>query len=183
MRLETLCRRSGRKGSTSAAASRTVETSTEELGAALQRSGARPGSGCRHRAIPVRSASIPSSRRSRPVPGRKTRRRPMSPRCWLLADQLGLDLEADRLGQQEPARLQGGVPGQAPVLAVDLRDHPGEADALVAPGVDGPAEELQVHGDRAGGPLDGQLPLDLPFGLAVAGPDAGAAEADGGVVL
>ena len=33
-------------------------------------------------------------------------------------DQLGLDLEPDRLGEQEPARLQGGVPGQAPVPRV-----------------------------------------------------------------
>ena len=39
---------------------------------------------------------------------------------WLLPDEFGLDLEADRLGEQEPTRLQGGVPDQAPVLAVDL---------------------------------------------------------------
>src|SRR5688572_19107465 len=107
----------------------------------------------------------------------------MSRRCWLLADQLGLDLEADRPGQQEPARLQGGVPGQAPVLPVDLGDDAGEADALVAPGVDGAAEELEVDGDRAGRALDGQVAVDLPLVLALAGPDAGAAEADGGVVL
>src|SRR4029450_3914293 len=76
-----------------------------------------------------------------------------------------------------------GVPGQAPVLAVDLGDHAREADPLVAPGVDGPAEELEVHGHRAGDAPDGQLAVDLPLGLAVPGPDPGAAEADGGVLV
>jgi hypothetical protein len=41
----------------------------------------------------------------------------------LLLDELGLDLQADRLGEQPAACLQGGVPGQAPVLPVDLGHH------------------------------------------------------------
>ena len=41
----------------------------------------------------------------------------------LLLDQLGLHLQADVPAQQEPARLQGGVPDKAPVLPVDLGHH------------------------------------------------------------
>src|SRR5918999_3558661 len=101
-------------------------------------------------------------------------RRPGFLKSGLLLDQLGLDLQADRLGEQETARLQGSVPGQSPVLAVDLGHDTGEADALVAPGVDGPAEELDVDGDRAGVAADGEVAVDLPLGLAVAGANAGA---------
>ena len=100
-----------------------------------------------------------------------------------IPDQLGLDLQADLVGQQEPARLQGGVPLQVPVLPVDLGNDPREADPLVAPGVDGATEELDVDGDRAGDPADGEVAVDLPLVLAVAGTDPGAAEGDGGVVL
>ena len=106
---------------------------------------------------------------------------PASASCSALLDQLGLDLEADGLAQQEPARLQGGVPDQAPLLPVDIGDDAGEADPLVAPGVDGAAEELEVDGDQVV-PLMVRSPSTF-LGLAVAGPDAGAAEADRGVVL
>src|SRR4029453_9859655 len=76
-----------------------------------------------------------------------------------------------------------GVPDQAPLPAVDLGHHAREADALVAPGVDGATEELDVHGDRPGLALDGEVAVDLPLALAGPGAHPGAAEADRGVVL
>ena len=62
----------------------------------------------------------------------------------------------DLLADQHAAGLEGGVPGEAPVLAVH-DDRTLEADAAVAEGVGGRATEAEGDRDGVGDALDGQV--------------------------
>src|SRR6478735_10306655 len=73
-----------------------------------------------------------------------------------LLGELDVDDELDLLGDQDAALFQAGVPGQAPVGAVELAGGL-EGGLVVAPGVGGDAVELDVEGDRLGDALDGQV--------------------------
>src|SRR6266700_6526076 len=84
--------------------------------------------------------------------------------CLLLLDGLDLDFEADLPGEQPAAGLQGRVPVEAPVLAVDLGEG-GETGTDATPGVGAGAEELEVEGDWAGNVLEGQIAGKFPDAL------------------
>src|SRR6478735_11494085 len=73
-----------------------------------------------------------------------------------LLGELDVDDELDLLGDQDAALFEVGVPGQAPVGAVELAGGL-EGGLVVAPGVGGDAVELDVEGDRLGDALDGQV--------------------------
>ena len=73
-----------------------------------------------------------------------------------LLGELDVDDELDLLGDQDAALFEVGVPGQAPVGAVELAGGL-EAGLVVAPRVGGDAGELDVEGDRLGDALDGQV--------------------------
>ncbi len=88
-----------------------------------------------------------------------------------LLGELDVDDELDLLGDQDAALFEVGVPGQAPVGAVELAGGL-EGGLVVAPGVGGDAVELDVEGDRLGDALDGQVAGE---GVAVVG---GADEGD-----
>src|SRR3954447_21370886 len=96
-------------------------------------------------------------------------------------DGRDLELERDLLAHQHAAGLQRGVPGDAPVLAVD-GDAALEADPVVAERVLGGALELQRDGHGLRDVLDGQVAGDLEVGAAVV-LDGGRDEPDLGVVL
>src|SRR5690606_23572713 len=74
----------------------------------------------------------------------------------LLQDGRDLELERDLLADEHAAGLEGRVPGEAPVLAVD-DDAALQAEAGVAEGVDGRARVLEVVGDRPGVLPDGEV--------------------------
>ena len=76
-------------------------------------------------------------------------------------DGRDVELEDDLVGDQEATGLQGGVPGQTPVLAVD-RGLALEACAKVAEGVASRAGVLEVDAEGLGGALDGQVAGDGP---------------------
>ena len=82
-------------------------------------------------------------------------------------DRGDVELELDLLGDEDAAGLERGVPGQAPVLAVE-GGRALEADAQVAEGVLGRAGLLEGDGDGLGDALDGQVAGDRPV-VAVAG--------------
>src|SRR5690606_28358373 len=73
-----------------------------------------------------------------------------------LADGLDVDLDADALADQQPAGVEDHVPGEAPVLPVELRG--GAEDGPLAP-VEalGHARELDVQHDRSRDAVQGQL--------------------------
>src|SRR3954447_19722069 len=75
-------------------------------------------------------------------------------------DRRDLELQDDLVADQDAASLQGGVPGDAVVLAAD-RDRALEAHAEVAERVGGGALELEGDGDRVGDALDGQVADEL----------------------
>src|SRR5881227_474562 len=85
----------------------------------------------------------------------------------LLALRLDVELDAHALADEEAARLQGLVPRQAPVLAVDLGAGR-EAEPLVAPRRGLGAVELHIEHDRPGHALDREVAGDDP-GSALAG--------------
>src|SRR4051794_2058138 len=97
-------------------------------------------------------------------------------RLFLLLDGGDLELEDDLLADEDAAGLEGGVPADAPVLAVD-RHVALEAHAAVAPRVDGGSGVLEVEGDRLGDALDAQIAGD-PEGLGVGLLEGGADEPD-----
>jgi hypothetical protein len=73
-----------------------------------------------------------------------------------LLDGRDLDVEGDLLADQDAAGLEGRVPDDAVVLAVD-RGLALEAGADVAVGVLGGADVSEGDGDRVGLVLDGQV--------------------------
>src|SRR3546814_14733260 len=81
------------------------------------------------------------------------------------ADGGDLELEGDLLADEHAAGFEGGVPVDAPVLAVDLGGAL-EADAGVVVRVDGAAAVLEVDGDGLGDALDGQVTGDPVLGVA-----------------
>ncbi len=89
-------------------------------------------------------------------------------RLWL-EYRFELDLDADLLGDDEPAAIQGQVPGQAPVLPVDGA-RGGEDGPVAAPGVGGIAEVLGFQGDRPVTPRRVRSPASTP--LVPCQPDA-----------
>src|SRR5690606_31629061 len=97
-----------------------------------------------------------------------------------VADRRDVEGQGDLLADQHAAGLERGVPGDAPVLAVD-DDLAGDADALVAERVGRRALELEVDGDGLRGALDGQVAGD-PEGLVVDRGDLGGHEGDLAVV-
>src|SRR3954452_2050292 len=84
----------------------------------------------------------------------------------VLADGLALNLDLDLLAHHDATGLEGHVPGQAPVLAVDLGVRAEREDAL-AVAVDGRALELHDELDRLGGALDGELAVEDELGAGV----------------
>src|SRR6478672_10520363 len=82
-------------------------------------------------------------------------------------DGRDVELELDLLADEHAAGLERGVPGQAPVLAVD-GGRALEADAQVAEGVTGRAGGLELDGDRLGDALHGQVAGDQPGGGVLA---------------
>src|SRR5690349_1060632 len=76
-------------------------------------------------------------------------------------DRGDVELELDLLGDEDAAGLESGVPGQAPVLAVD-GDGALEADPDVAERVLGGAGLLERDGHGLGDTLDGQVAGDRP---------------------
>src|SRR5687768_3568865 len=91
-------------------------------------------------------------------------------------DRGDLELERDLVADQDAAGLERGVPGDAPVLAVD-DDRALEADALVAERVGGRALEGEVDRDGAGDALDGEVALD-PHHVVAHQRDGGRREGD-----
>src|SRR5699024_2045081 len=67
-----------------------------------------------------------------------------------------LEVEGDLLRDEDATGLEGGVPGQAPVLTVDRGDG-GEAGADVAEGGLGGAVVGGLEDDLLGDALDGQV--------------------------
>src|SRR5690349_11607731 len=148
----------------------------------MQRPGA-PWRGCARSSVPARGSArwgvlsarnCPVGRPQReevPGGGSSARGRARSG----VADRRDVELELDLLGDEDAAGLERGVPGEAPVLAVDAGAAL-EADAQVAERVAGRAGRLEGDRDRLGLPLDGQLTGDDPV-LAVA-LDLGRGEGD-----
>src|SRR4051794_14969966 len=95
-------------------------------------------------------------------------------------DRRDVELELDLVRDEDATGLEGGVPADAPVLAVDGRGAL-EPGADVAEGVLRGAGGLEDDGDRLGDALDGQVAGDGPV-VAVA-LDAGGDEGDVGVGL
>src|SRR5579862_2430805 len=87
-------------------------------------------------------------------------------------DRLDLDRYPDFVADRDAARFEHLVPGQAPLLAVDLRVHR-ERRALVAPGVLRGPGELPAQRHRPGGAANGQVAGDRHVGsLLVDAPGA-----------
>ena len=100
----------------------------------------------------------------------------------LRLDELDVEGDVDVFADQDAAGLEGRVPAQAEVLAVDLGGG-GEADAGVAPGVfAGRAGAFDGEGDGLGDAMEGQVAGDgvVAFALAL---DRGGFEGHGGVGL
>src|SRR5205807_2050146 len=77
-------------------------------------------------------------------------------------NELHIEIDGHRLADQEPTGLEGGVPTEAEVLAVDLGGS-GEAGSGAAPRIAGHAFVGDVEDDRAGDAGDGELALELPL--------------------
>src|SRR5438067_11568138 len=105
---------------------------------------------------------------------------PAGSRRALLAYELDVELDGDVLADEEPAGLEGGVPGEAEVLAVDGGGGR-EPGAGAAPRIGRDAVELDVEGHRLGHAVDGEVAVERPAG-AVA-PHRGRAERPLRVVL
>src|SRR5436853_410922 len=82
--------------------------------------------------------------------------RPAGVRCSVLLDGLDLELEAGLLAHENAAALEGGIPGEAEVLTVDLGAGR-EAGPTAAPGVGRPTVVLDVEGDGLGHAVDGEV--------------------------
>src|SRR4051812_20965777 len=83
---------------------------------------------------------------------------------------------------QDAARLQGRIPVQAEVLAIDLSSR-GKADARVPPRVfAGGAGAIHSEGHRLGDAVQGEVAGDAVFGIALA-LDLGGLKRHGGVFL
>src|SRR3546814_14558912 len=90
------------------------------------------------------------------------------------ADGGDLELEGDLLADEHAAVFEGGVPVDAPFLAVDF-GGPLEACACVVVRVDGAAVVLEVDGDGLGAALDGPVPGASVLGFAGLYPGCGGA--------
>src|SRR5438128_4227371 len=80
-------------------------------------------------------------------------------------DGLYREFDARRLADEDAAGLEGDVPGEPEVFAIDLGGR-AEADALVAHRGSAPAVEVDLEGDGPGGAVHGQVPDNLPRVLA-----------------
>src|SRR5258708_4582474 len=76
-------------------------------------------------------------------------------------DGLHRQFDARRLADEDAAGLQGDVPGEAEVFAVDLGGR-AEADALVAHRGSAAAVEVHLEGDGLRGAVHGQVTGNLP---------------------
>src|SRR5437667_318524 len=76
-------------------------------------------------------------------------------------DGLHRQFDARRLADEDAPGLQGDIPGEPEVFAVDLGGR-AEADALVAHRGGAAAVEVDLEGDGLGGAVHGQVPDDLP---------------------
>lgn len=83
----------------------------------------------------------------------------------VLTDAFNVDADLDVVAYQEASRLQGRVPVQIEVLAVD-GGRRAEADALSTPGVRALTRELSVHGNLFGNAVDGEIADDHVLVLA-----------------
>src|SRR5689334_14009326 len=81
----------------------------------------------------------------------------------VLADGLALDLDLDLLAHHDATGLESHVPGQAPVLTVDLGVR-AEAENTLAVRAGGGALELDDQLDRLGHVLDGELAVEDELG-------------------
>ena len=115
------------------------------------------------------AADDASYRRQRVVPGRTHRGRAptgdaaSAQRSGSGLDQLDVQDDLDLLAHEDAAALDGDVPGQAEVLAVDLGGRL-EAGAGAAPRVGRDAGEVQVEVHLAGDALDGEVAHELVGG-------------------
>src|SRR3954454_12621161 len=73
--------------------------------------------------------------------------------------ELDVEVELDLLGDEHAAAVEGHVPLEAPVLAVDLALG-GETGAGAAPRVAADAVELQLQLDGPGDALDGEVAVE-----------------------
>src|SRR5207244_8714355 len=76
--------------------------------------------------------------------------------CSALLDGLDLEQDLDRVADQDATRLQGYVPVEAEIAAVD-RGLGGEPSHLQAPGIGAPAVDGRVQHDLAGGAANRQV--------------------------
>src|SRR5207244_2325823 len=107
----------------------------------------------------VDGAAVTSGPSFSNAPGKQSPR--SGDRVLVCRDGLHRQFDARRLADEEAAGLQGDVPGEAEVFAVDLGGR-AEADALVAHGGSAAAVEVDLQGDGLGGAVYGQVPDNLP---------------------
>src|SRR5918993_43851 len=103
----------------------------------------------------AREALVRTATRSR-TRGPGASREVRGKECSGLLGELHVERQLDLLGDEDATGLEGGVPGQVPVGAVDLAVGL-EGGLLVAPRVGGDTVELDLEGDRLGDPLDGEV--------------------------
>src|SRR5207244_5203953 len=92
-----------------------------------------------------------------------------------------VELEGHAFAHEHPAGFEGGVPLEAPLLAVD-RDRTREADADVAPRVDDGTDVFALERDRLRDAPDRQLTAD-PVVLLVERFDRRRLERDLGILV
>src|SRR5215471_17407547 len=81
------------------------------------------------------------------------------------ADSLDFELDVDAVTDEDAARLEHLIPGQAEVLAIEGSPR-GEADAQVPPRILSPAAVLRVERDLARHAADRQIADDAVAPLA-----------------
>jgi hypothetical protein len=79
----------------------------------------------------------------------------------LLSDQFDVEFELYLLGDEEPTRFEGHVPGEAPTSAVD-RAVGREDRSIVAPRIGDGAHEFDIESDGTGYVANGQITGECP---------------------
>src|SRR5712692_6313950 len=103
--------------------------------------------------------AVTSASSSSNAPGKQSPR--SGDRGLACRDGLRRQFDARRLADEDAAGLQGDVPGQPEVIAVDLRGR-AETNALVAHRGSTPAVEVDMEGDGLRGAVHRQVPGNLP---------------------
>src|SRR6266478_813787 len=127
----------------------------------------------------VDGAAVTSASSSSNAPGKQSPR--SGDRGLACRDGLHRQFDARRLADEDAAGLQGDVPGEAEVFAVDLGGR-AEADALVAHRGSAAAVEVDLESDGLGRAVHGQVPDNFP-GVVAQGLHRGRCERDRGVAL